>query len=168
MKTADYKLNGDIPRHLLGTFATVKAEDGTESEVRTPFSVKTREAETDEDMLALVEDGDAKHVRKLAQGQLDIIVQRNIRNYANSDEVLEALYGTKEPAADAEPVEGGVEAALELIQKFADEYLYGVTRTSSGAGAGTKAKAKQADAVAAAAKNDPELAAKLAALGITF
>lgn len=113
------------------------------------------EAETDEAFDSLVENG-ASDRRKLAQGALDINRQRVFRTAANSEEVVKLI------------AEGKVDDAKAAVQAAGDTYIYGASNRGTGAGAVTKAKAAKADAIAQAAAADPELAAKLAALGISL
>lgn len=154
MRTADYKLAGDIPEALKGKV------------------VKTREAESLEELHQLVENGDEKHILRLAQGQLDIITQRKVREYVGSDEVGNILagkiVGEGEDAIDFSEMsdEERVQEVLNRAQAVSDDYAYGSRTTTPGGG---KTAAVERDKkVRAAAQADPELAAKLAALGITL
>jgi hypothetical protein len=167
MKYAEYKLAGDIPASLLPRTET---RDG--KEVKVPFTIKTREAETLTEMHALVENGDEKHVLRLAQGQYDIIVQRKIREYLASEEVADILAGKTvgegEDAVDfaAHTDDERIAEVLSRTQTVADEFAYGSRQSLPGGG---KTAAVERDKkVRAAAAADPELAAKLAALGITL
>lgn len=157
MKQADYKLAGDIPSGLQGQI------------------VKTREAETQEEFLTLVEDGKQEHMLRLAQGALDIITQRKIREFCATEEVAAALAGKTVKWSEGDEVEYGEYSEAERIadvvsraQDVADTYTYGSRPAGTGAGKVTKTKAAQLDKAVEAAKADPELAAKLAALGISL
>lgn len=161
---AEYKLAGSIAPQLVGK------------------TIRTREAKGDGEtrlaqMRLLVKDGDAGHVAKLAQNQYDIIVQRRIRDVADSEEVKAILAGKSEVEINGEKLdfsgmdeEARVQYCVDLCQDEADAYQYGAT-TRSGTTRLPKA-AKQAvenqAKLAQAAAADPDLAAKLAALGLTL
>lgn len=119
--------------------------------------VMTNEAETlDEFRTALVEQEPSPddNVRKLAQGQFDIIQQRWIREYLDSDE------GQKFHAAN------GDEATLAEAQKIADEARYGgKERKTSAQTAKTKAAVSFADQVVEAARTNPKALDKLRGMG---
>ena len=146
-RTVDYNLPG-IKRQ------TYKLA-GDVPEALRGMELSMPEAETDEAFDTLVENG-ASDRRKLAQGALDINRQRIFRTVANSDEVVKLI------------AEGKVDEAKAAVQAAGDGYVYGATNRGTGTGAITKAKAAKADAIAQAAAADPELAAKLAALGISL
>lgn len=114
-----------------------------------PFNVPER----DEEWASVVSDpqGDRD---KLAIGNLNIKRQAVARDAANSEEVTKAI------------AEGDLDGARNIVLTTVAEYVYGARQTA--VGSGTKAKAAKADKIAEAAANDPELAAKLAALGITL
>jgi hypothetical protein len=154
MKTSEYKIAGGIAKE--------RALDG--------ILIRTREAESLEEFAQLVENGDPENVRKLAQGQLDIIVQRKIRDYVESEEVADILAGKTVDGEDfgAHTEEERKQVVAQRAQAVSDDYLYG--GRAAGSGAGTKAKKAVATVaqLASASANDPELAAKLAALGITL
>lgn len=167
MRKAAYKLAGDIPAALLGR---VEVVDGKETKV--PFVVNTREAESIEEMAQLVENGEQKHILRLAQGQLDIITQRKIREYLQSDEVADILAG-KSVGEGADTTDFSefeeddrVAEVLRRAQEVADTYEYG--SRSAVPGGGQKAAVERDKKVRAAAAADPALAAKLAELGITL
>lgn len=149
MKTANYKLAGsNIPETLRGV------------------EIPTREAETLDEMHNLVADGKPENVLKLAQAQFDIIVQRQIRNAAESEKVADILAGKGDYEAlddDERKAE-----AVAYIQSVGDEYLYGARV----AGTGESAKAKKAVATVGklqeAAASNPEVAALLAQLGVSL
>lgn len=157
MKQAEYKLAGTIPEVLRGR------------------TVKTPEAETTEEFLTLVKDGNEDHMRRLAQGGLDIIRQRKIREFCESEEVAAALAGKTVKWDDTDEVQYGefsederVSDILDRAQEVGNAYVYGSQPAGTGTGKVTKAKAAQLDKAVEAAKNDPALAAKLAALGISI
>lgn len=155
MKYAIYKLAGSIPELLVGK------------------EIKTREAENLEEFRQLVEGGKDENILRLAQGAFDIIDQRKVREFCESEEVAQALAGKTVKWAEDDEVEYGaygeaerVEDILSRAQDVAHAYVYGSRPAGTGAGKAVKAKAQQLDVAVAAAKSDPELAAKLAALGI--
>lgn len=154
MKTSEYKIAGAIAKE--------RGLDG--------ILVHTRDAETLEEFAQLVENGDPENVRKLAQGQLDIIVQRQIRNYVESEEVADILAGKTVDGEDfaAHTEEERKQVVAQRAQEVSDTYSYG--GRTAGTGASTKAKKAVATVatLGAAAANDPELAKKLAELGITL
>lgn len=133
---AEYKLAGDIPSALTGKL------------IRTP------EKYTVEDFRALVQDGDEKHIVALAQAQFDIIIQRHIRNAANSEDVSKLLAA------------GDTDGAVARIQEVADKYVYGARPVSTGGSAVAKKAVANQKKLAAAVAADPELAQRLAALGV--
>lgn len=157
MKTAAYKLAGAIASLLVGV------------------EIKTKEAESLDEMHQLVEDGKPENVLKLAQAQYDIIVQRKLRDAATSDEIADILAG-KTVEIDGEKLDFAdmsederKEYAASRIQQVADEYVYGARPLIAGGGTkAAKAALANQGKIAEAAKADPDLAAKLAALGITF
>lgn len=157
MKTADYKLAGDIPESLRGK------------------TVKTREAESLEEMHQLVENGDPKNVFRLAQAQFDIIQQRKIRDYLGSEEVADILAGKTvgegDDATDFSEFgeEDRIAEVMRRAQEVGDAYVYGGRTATPGGGAAAAKKAlEEKKTLSAAAANDPELAEKLAALGISL
>lgn len=157
MKTAEYKLAGDIPSALRGK------------------TIKTRESETLAQMTELVENGTEDNVRRLAQAQYDIIVQRKIRDAATSEEIEGILAGKTVKVDDEELDFSGMsdderlEYAVGRLQDVADAYVYGARPLIAGGGSkAAKTALAEKGKIAEAAKNDPELAAKLAALGIAL
>lgn len=157
MKRAIYKLAGSIPAVLIGK------------------TVTTREAETLEEFRTLVEGGKDENVLRLGQGAFDIIDQRKIREFLESEEVADALAGKTVKWAEGDEVAYGdyseedrIEDILSRAQDVGDSYIYGSRPAGTGAGKVTKQKAAEMDKAKEAAKSDPELAAKLAALGISL
>lgn len=149
---AEYKLAGDVPEQLRGKL------------------VRTREFRDLVDFKSGVQDGEDKHITKLAQAQYDIIVQRKIR---------EAVQNAAEEAQSTEPDDkiseaaqnirvGDWDAVLVFAQDIADAFVYG--SRPAGTGESTKARraVKTVDTLTTAAANDPELARKLAELGISL
>lgn len=152
MKTSEYKIAGAIAKE--------RGLDG--------ILIRTREAESLEELSQLVENGDPENVRKLAQGQLDIIVQRKIRDYVESDEAADILAGKTVDGEDfgAHSDDERKQVVAERAQAVSDDYLYGGRAAGSGAGAKAKKAVATVATLGAAAANDPELAKKLAELGI--
>lgn len=149
---AEYKLAGDIPDELKGK------------------TVRTREFRDLTHFREGVQDGDDKHITRLAQAQYDIIVQRKIR---------EAIQNAVEEAQSKEPDEKISEAAQAVragdwdavhatAQNLADTWVYGSRPASTGEATKARKAVKTVEALNSAAAQDPELAAKLAALGITL
>lgn len=164
MKTATYKLSGETAQ-----------ERGIKG-----MELKTREAETNEEMLTLVKDGKEEYVRNAAQSAIDIRVQAAIRAAAEDDVTLAILQGgkvTDEQDAEYAGDYGSMDEAerRELIQtrlqSVSDAYVFGSNRgTGTGATKATKEKAAKVDAVvaAAAAGNlSPETIEELRKLGFT-
>lgn len=161
MKSAIYKLSGEMAQ-----------ERGIKG-----LEIKTREAETLDELLTLVKDGKQEHVNSAAQGAIDIVVQRMIRNAAEDDITLAILQGkTVKDEDDAEfagdyadvSSEDRTETIRQRLQGVADAYLYGSRGPSTGSSKVTKEKAAKADAVEAAAKAgtlSAETIAELAKLG---
>jgi len=154
MKTADYKIPASVVKDIPQLGGIV---------------IKTREAENLEEFHTLVENGSPEAVLTLAQSALDIIVQRHIRNGAESEAVANILHGKTHDGTDYSEMDEAerLEAVRQLLQNIADEYVYGQRQPGLGGSKVVKEKAGNFDKVAAAAANDPELAAKLAALGFT-
>lgn len=170
MKKAPYKLAGDIPATLLGKDTTVDGKT-----VKVPYTIETKEAETLDEFRQLVENGEDKHILQLAQGAKDIITQRKVREFLQQDEVAAALAGKEVKWSDSETVNYGdydeadrIEDILSRAQDVADAYVYGSRPVTVGVGKATKQAASDMAKAKEAAKADPELAAKLAALGITL
>lgn len=170
MKKAPYKLAGDIPEVLLGTKSVVDGKT-----VLTPFTIDTQEAETLDEFRTQVENGEDKHILRLAQGAKDIITQRKVREFLSTDEVAAALAGKEVKWSESETVDYGAHSEEERIedilvraQEVADSFVYGSRTVTVGVGKATKAAAADMAKAKEAAKADPELAAKLAALGITL
>lgn len=119
--------------------------------------VLTNEAETlDEFKATLVEAEPSTegNVLKLAQGQFDIIQQRWIREYLDSED------GQKYFA------EHGADKTLAAAQQIADEARYGgKERKTSAATAKTKASVSFADQVLEASKTNPAALDKLRKMG---
>lgn len=155
---ADYKLAGEIPEALRGKLIRTKDCNGDLNK-----------------MHLLVEDGKPENVARLAQAQYDIIVQRQLRGAATSDEVAGILAG-KVVEVDGESQdfsglsdEDRLAYAVDRIQAVADDYRYGARPLIAGGGTkAAKAALQDKTKIMAAAASDPELAAKLAALGITL
>lgn len=156
---AEYTLAGSVPDALRGVVIRTKDSQGSLDK-----------------MHLLVEDGKPENVARLAQAQLDIITQRKIRDAATSEEIegilagkVVEIDGEKLDFADMSPEERK-EYATGRLQAVADDYLYGARPLIAGGGAGKAGKAalgREAD-LKKAASQDPELAAKLAALGYTL
>lgn len=135
---AEYKLAGDVPPELKGR------------------TIKTPEKYTIEAFRALVQDGDDKHTVSLAQAQFDIIIQRHIRNASNSEDVAKLLK------------EDDVEGAVALIQKVADSYVYGARPLSTGESTTNRRNKENMSKLREGAAADPELAKRLADLGVSL
>lgn len=116
MKRAVYR----IPAAVVAAYAEIGVDLKDQS-------LTTPESETLAEVHSLVENADPENVRKLAQGQLDIIRQRIVRNYLESDDAKKLA------------TEKGVPALLEAAQKEGDEYVYGAR--NQGTGAATVARA---------------------------
>lgn len=185
MKTALYTLSGAIAaeRGLADVFGP-EDKDGNKPLIRKGVEIKTREAETLEEMTQLVEDGKPDNVKKLAQAQLDIIVQRQIRNAAE-DKVTAAILNGETVTLDSDLEGVGAEGdkvdfsgyseddRREVVrlrcQAVADSYVYGGRGPSTGAGKVTKERAQKQQKLEAAAASgdlDPETIEKLKALGV--
>lgn len=145
-----YKLNGkDVPQALVGK------------------ALRFPEAKSLVALREQVADGADEHIVRAAQGAIDIVRQGRARALSGSDEVAEILAG-KADGSEGLDDEGRVTMALEYIQGELDEWRYGSVVRGTGTGAATRAEADQAKKIKEAAAADPELAAKLAALGITL
>lgn len=161
MKSAIYKVSGEMSQ-----------ERGIKG-----LEIKTREAENMDEILTLVKDGKQEHVISAAQGAIDIVVQRMIRNAAEDDVTLAILQGkVVKDEDDAEYAEDYADSSDEdrratiqtRLQNVADTYLYGSRGPSTGSSKVTKEKAAKTDAVEAAAKAgtlSAETIAELAKLG---
>lgn len=161
MRNATYKLAGEVAkeRGLAG------------------IEINLREAESLDEFHTLVQDGKSENVLKLAQGQLDIIVQRYVRNAAEDEVTADILAGkTVEINGEKTDFSGydadeRMEAVKQRIQEVADTYLYGARGPSTGTAKVTKEKAAKVDKVMEAAKSgalSDSAKAELAALGFTF
>lgn len=164
MKSAVYKLSGEMAQ-----------ERGIKG-----LEIKTREAENMQEILTLVKDGKEEHVLNAAQGAIDIVVQRMIRNAAEDDVTLAILAGkTVKEDEDADFAgdysghsdEERKDAVQTRLQQVADTYLYGSRGPSSGGSKVVKEKAAKVDAVAAAAAAgnlSPETIEELKKLGFNL
>lgn len=110
MKRAIYR----IPAAVVAAYAEI----GVDLKDKT---LTTPESETLQELHSLVENADSENVRKLGQGQLDIIRQRVMRNYLESDDAKKIAQTD------------GVEKLLEAAQKEGDEYVYGARQQGTGA-----------------------------------
>lgn len=136
MKTAIYKLAGDVPESLKGA------------------EFNLGEAETDDELLTMVEDGKPEHMRKLAQQSLDIVKQRLLRSWANSEEIGKLI------------VAKDFDGAVAKLREWLGEYKYGsIVRGQGGGSAAAKQALEDKRKLAEAAASDPELQAKLRAIG---
>lgn len=160
MKTALYELAGDrIPEALRGT------------------EIKYRNAETLDEMAALVDDGKPENVLALAQAQRNIVIQRHFRNLAESEETAAILAGQIVGEGD-NAVDWGQRSPetrkayiVSQIEDIGATWLYGAKAPGTGTSAANrvnKEKASQFDEIKKRAAEDPELAAKLAALNISL
>jgi len=148
---ATYKLNGkDVPAALVGK-ALRFPEAKTLAELREQCS----------------EDNPDEHIRRAAQGAIDIVRQGRARALSASDEVGKILAGKAEGSEGLDDI-GRVAMALEYIQGELDAWRYGSVVRGTGASAATKAEAADAQKIKQAAAADPELAAKLRAMGINL
>ena len=149
---AEYKLAGDIPEELKGK------------------TVKTREFADLEAFAQGVQDGDQKHILRLAQAQYDIIVQRKIReSIQNAVEEAQSKEADDKISAAAQSVRlGDWDAVHAFAQETADNFVYGSRPAPSGETTKARKAVKTVETLSSAAAADPELAAKLAALGITL
>jgi hypothetical protein len=149
MKQADYQIPAATRKFLVET-GNVSAEDIE------AVRIKTREAESHDEFLtsSMVENNDPENVRKLAQSAWDIIVQRRIRERAESEEALKLL------------AEEGLEAFTADLQGVSDGYVYGSRQAGTGVSAVQRQKAQKFDAIKEKAKSDPAVRAQLVELGI--
>lgn len=141
MKRVPYKVAGDVPETAKG------------------ITVELRESENADEIAELF-GGSQDSVRSAAQSSYDIAVQRILRSKANSKEVEEIIQNED---LDTEEKQ---EMIREVLQQAADEYTVGTRGPGTGAAAETRKAKAVASKVKEAAANDPELAAKLAALGV--
>lgn len=158
MKQVEYELQGgEVPERLRGKV------------ISTPVADSLAEFTAE-----MVENGDEAHTLRSAQSAVDVWRQGRVRRYAGTEEIGTILSGGKLTEDGTETDYGQFTQderdaeALDRIQKFSDSIKYGARVAVAGAGKVVKEKAAKADAIAAAAASDPELAAKLAALGITI
>lgn len=136
MKTAIYKLAGDVPEDLKGA------------------EFDLGEAETDEELLSMVEDKNPEHVRKLAQQSIDIVKQRLLRSWANSEEIGKFI-----TARD-------MNGAVAKLREWLADYKYGsVVRGQGGGSAAAKAALEREKAAIQEAQADPAFAERLRKLG---
>lgn len=185
MKQAIYTLSGAIAteRRLADEYGEANAE-GVKPLVRKGVEVKTPEAESVEEFLSLMEDGKPEHMLRLAQGQLDIIRQRKIREAAE-DKVTAAILNGEKVKLDMDLEGLGVEgdevnfgeyseddrreAVRIRCQAVGDAYIYGSRGPSTGAGKVTKERAQKQQkleaAVASGSLSEEEIE-KLKSLGI--
>lgn len=185
MKYALYTLSGAVAaeRGLADVFGP-EDKDGNKPLVRKGVEIKTREAETLAEMNQLVEDGKDENVKKLAQAQLDIIVQRKIREAAEDKVTADIISGAKIKldrdlegiGAEGDEINFGEyseddrrEAVRLRCQDVADSYVYGPRGPSTGAGKAVKekaAKVSKLEAQAAAGELSDEEIATLKKLGL--
>lgn len=184
MKAAEYKLPAGVhdrlePRKTGTTPSKKDPKTGAEIEGKPIYeytTIKTPEAESTEEFLAsqVEQDKPEDHMRSLAQAQFDIIIQRKIREAAQS-EAVDDMYSGKDPETKDLDDDERHEYVMQHLQDVADGYRYGARSAGTG---GVAKKAKDAlareQAVKKAAEEDPEVAAlqaklaeKMAALGIT-
>jgi hypothetical protein len=149
---AEYKLAGDIPDELKGK------------------TVRTREFRDLDHFREGVQDGDPKHITRLAQAQYDIIVQRKIREaIQNAVEEAQSKEADEKISETAQAVRAGDwDAVHAAAQSLADSWVYGSRPASTGEATKARKAVKTVEVLNSAAAADPELAAKLAALGITL
>jgi hypothetical protein len=184
MKSAKYALAGLVAaeRGLAAEYTT--DAEGNKKLVRAALEIETPEAENVEEFLTLVEDGKEEHMLRLAQGQMDIIRQRKIREAAEDTITADILAGktveldvTLEGiGAEGEKADFGSldeadrrEAVRARCQAIGDAYKYGSRAPGTGAAKVTKEKAAKVDKLAAAASAgelDEATVAKLKELGI--
>lgn len=182
MKRATYKLAGAVcaERGLVDVYGPAD-EKGNKPLVHKGVVIETPEAETHEELLSLMEDGKEAFADKLAQGQLDIIRQRKIREAAE-DMLTAAILNGEKVEIDAGSMKGEevdfgahsqderVEAVRDRLQAIGDEYVYGSRGPATGGATKVlKEKAGKVDKLAAAAASgelSEEEIAKLKSLGI--
>lgn len=186
MKTATYALAGLIAaeRKLAAEYGPAD-KDGNKPLLREAMKVTTPEAETMEEFLTLMEDGKMEHALRLAQGQLDIIRQRKIREAAEDTITADILAGKNGVELDV-AIEGvGAEGdkvdlsdynesdLREIVrarcQAIGDAYQYGARGPATGGSKVVKEKAAKIDKLnvaAAAGDLDEATIAKLRELGI--
>jgi hypothetical protein len=111
-------------------------------------AIELAEGETLAEVVSLCNDEGA--AQRALQASIDIWKQGRARAFASSDEC----------PTDADE-------AVVWIQEQVNNLVYGTT-VRSAPGTGAAAAKKTVSAISEAAKNDPELAAKLAALGVTL
>lgn len=155
---AEYELAGDIPVVLKGR------------------EIATRISKNLDAMHLLVADGKPENVRALAQAQYNVLVQRQIRNFLDSEDVALVLAGGTVAEGDlaGDWSQLSEDERVTFVTAEAEDiglsWAYGGARAPS---TGTsrvnkenKQKAEKFDAIAARAAADPEYAKKLAKLGI--
>lgn len=137
--------------------------------------VTTPEAENHGELLTLMADGKEEHSDRLAQGQLDIIRQRVIRNVIEDEVTADILAGKKISGDDTDyaalDLDGRNKACVARAQEAGDAYVYGARAQGTGVATVTRKKAAQTDSVVAAAKAgqlSPKTLKELAALGFVF
>jgi hypothetical protein len=172
MKTATYALAGAIcaERGLAAEYGPPD-KDGNKPLIREAVKITTPEAENVGEFLTLMEDGKEEHMLRLAQGQLDIIRQRKIREAAEDAVTAAILDGKTEVeldvAIDGVGAEGDKittadysetdrrEIVRARCQAIGDAYVYGSRGPSTGGGKVTKEKAaKQTKLEAAVAAGE--------------
>jgi hypothetical protein len=157
MKTAKYKLAGEIAaeRGLADVFGPAD-DKGKKTLLREGVVIETPEAESTSEFLTLMEDGKEEHMLRLAQGQLDIIRQRKIREAAE-DEVTADILAGKKVKADVDMGDYGTEgeeidfstldddqrrdAVRVRCQAIGNAYTYGSRAPSTGGSKVVKEKA---------------------------
>lgn len=146
MKTVAYKLNGD-----LGSGDVLKGA-----------TLTFKEAETLDEVRSQVKEGADEHVMRAAQSAIDITKQRLVRSWASGEEIANILAGKAEGTAEMSDDERKTHA-LEQLQTWVNEYVYGSRTPGSGEGAKVKARAQAFNTVAEKANADPALRATLIA-----
>ena len=171
MKTAEYNLPFGV-NPALEPVQTGTTPEGTDKKgnktggkpVYAYKTIKTREAETLAEFGSELVDPESPEdtVLGLAQGALDIIVQRVVREWAQGQECSDMIEGKTADTKDLSDEER-VDFALAYAQDLADTYRHGRKRVVTG---GQKAAANKAlaqtNALAEAAKTNPAIAALLA------
>lgn len=182
MNRATYKLAGQVcaERGLVDVYGPAD-DKGNKPLIHKGLEITTPEATSHEELLSLMEDGKESHADKLAQGQLDIIRQRKIREAAE-DALTAAILNGERVEMDAGSYKGETvnfadqseddrkEAVRDRLQAIGDEYVYGARGAATGGAAKVvKEKAARADKLTAAAASGELSEAeieKLKALGI--
>lgn len=170
MKTSAYKLPNGVheafaPRQT-GTTPDTQDKDGNVIKGKPIYEYTTVEIPEAENLAEfgaeLVEQDDAeRHVLTLAQGAYDILAQRVVREFLQSEEVFQLMEGKHEDTKHLEDADRRA-YVLGLAQDIGKNFKKGGRAAGTGGqkAAATKALKKEA-ALQAAAAQDPRVAALL-------